>query len=176
MYVLGLTTLGDAAATLICDGTVVAAAEEERFSRVKHHVGFPYEAVAYCLDEAGITLADVEHVALYWKPWILRRKAVQAVKSRGHLARPCSRRGPTGRGAGQRRATSGCSAYPRLLRKHVRPERLPRSTTSSTTRATPPAPSSSRRSSGAAILTMDGTGEDTTTMFAPGRGHRRSRR
>ena len=40
MYILGLTTLGDSAATLICDGEIVAAAEEERFTRVKHYSGF----------------------------------------------------------------------------------------------------------------------------------------
>ena len=62
MYILGLTTLGDSAATLIRDGEIVAAAEEERFSRTKHHSGFPYRAVQFCLDQAGITMADVEHV------------------------------------------------------------------------------------------------------------------
>src|SRR3712207_949188 len=81
MYILGLTTMGDAAATLIGDGKVLAAVEEERFSRRKHHIGFPYQAVEYCLSEAGIKLGDVEHVAHYWKPWILRHKAWQAIRS-----------------------------------------------------------------------------------------------
>ncbi|HMZ20658.1 MAG TPA: carbamoyltransferase N-terminal domain-containing protein, partial [Blastocatellia bacterium] len=81
MYILGLTTLGDSAATLIRDGEIVAAAEEERFSRTKHHSGFPYRAVQFCLDQAGITMADVEHVSLYWQPWILRHKAMQALKA-----------------------------------------------------------------------------------------------
>ncbi|MFX8988189.1 carbamoyltransferase N-terminal domain-containing protein, partial [Acinetobacter baumannii] len=67
--------------TIIRDGQLIAAVEEERFSRIKHHSGFPYRAVQYCLDEAGITLADVEHVALYWKPWVLRHKALQAFKA-----------------------------------------------------------------------------------------------
>jgi len=81
MYILGLTTLGDSAATLIRDGEIVAAAEEERFSRRKHHSGFPYHAMQYCLEEAGIKIADVAHVGLYWKPWVLRHKAMQALKS-----------------------------------------------------------------------------------------------
>ena len=81
MYILGLTTLGDSAAALLKDGEIVAAAEEERFSRRKHHSGFPYEAMQYCLDEAGIRIADVAHIGLYWKPWVLRHKALQAVKS-----------------------------------------------------------------------------------------------
>src|SRR5437764_12329550 len=81
MYTLGLTTLGDSAATLIRDGEIVAAAEEERFSRRKHHSGFPYQALQYCLDEAGIGIGDVAHIGLYWKPWVLRHKALQAVRS-----------------------------------------------------------------------------------------------
>ena len=79
MYILGLTTLGDSAATLIKDGEIVAAAEEERFSRRKHHSGFPYNAMQYCLDEAGISIRDVAHIGLYWKPWVLRHKAMQAL-------------------------------------------------------------------------------------------------
>ena len=81
MYIVGLTTLGDSAASLIKDGEIVAAAEEERFSRRKHHSGFPYQAMQYCLDQAGIGIADVAHIGLYWKPWVLRHKALQALKS-----------------------------------------------------------------------------------------------
>src|SRR3954451_11675410 len=81
MYILGLTTLGDAAAAIIKDGQLIAAAEEERFSRKKHHSGFPFKAIEFCLDQAGITLADVEHVGHYWQPWILRHKAMQAAKA-----------------------------------------------------------------------------------------------
>src|SRR5262249_14730050 len=69
MYILGLTTLGDSAAALIKDGQLIAAAEEERFSRKKHHSGFPYKSIEFCLDYAGIKLKDVEHVGHYWKPW-----------------------------------------------------------------------------------------------------------
>ncbi len=65
MYVLGINAFhGDSAACLIRDGEIVAAAEEERFRRVKHWAGFPSEAIRYCLAEAGIGLADVEHVAV----------------------------------------------------------------------------------------------------------------
>ncbi len=81
MYILGLTTLGDSAAAIIKDGKIVAAAEEERFSRKKHQSGFPFLAVQSCLFEAGITIADIEHIGLYWKPWVLRHKAMQAVKA-----------------------------------------------------------------------------------------------
>ncbi len=81
MYILGLTTMGDAAACLIRDGELVAAAEEERFSRVKHHMGFPYNAVRYVLAEAGIRFRDVQHVGLYWKPWILGRRLLVTLGS-----------------------------------------------------------------------------------------------
>jgi carbamoyltransferase len=64
-YVLGLNAYhADAAACLVKDGTLVAAVEEERFRRVKHWGGFPSESIRYCLAEAGISLADVEHVAV----------------------------------------------------------------------------------------------------------------
>ena len=64
-YVLGLNAYhADAAACLVKDGDLVAAVEEERFRRIKHWGGFPSEAIRYCLAEAGIALADVEHVAV----------------------------------------------------------------------------------------------------------------
>ncbi len=69
--VLGLSAYyHDAAAALLEDGRIVAAAQEERFTRRKHDPGFPSNAVNYCLREAGIRLADVDHVAFYEKPLI----------------------------------------------------------------------------------------------------------
>jgi carbamoyltransferase len=65
MIILGLNAFhGDSAAALVRDGVLVAAAEEERFRRVKHWAGFPRESIAYCLREAGIGLAGVQHVAV----------------------------------------------------------------------------------------------------------------
>jgi carbamoyltransferase len=55
---------GDSAACLLIDGQLVAAAEEERFRRVKYWAGFPSEAIRYCISEAGIRLADVDFVAI----------------------------------------------------------------------------------------------------------------
>jgi carbamoyltransferase len=69
MFVLGISCYyHDAAACLIEDERVVAAAEEERFSREKHDSSFPNNAVEYCLDEAGLTIDDVEYVGFYEKP------------------------------------------------------------------------------------------------------------
>jgi len=57
-YILGINAFhGDASACLIRDGVILAAAEEERFRRIKHWAGFPSEAIRYCLSEAGIGLA-----------------------------------------------------------------------------------------------------------------------
>ncbi len=65
MIILGLNAFhGDASACLIRDGHLIAAAEEERFRRIKHWAGFPTEAIRYCLDEAGIRLDDLNNVAV----------------------------------------------------------------------------------------------------------------
>src|SRR5437773_10852569 len=63
--ILGINAFhGDSAACLLRDGEIVAAAEEERFRRIKHWAGFPSEAIRYCLREAGVGLGDVDVVAL----------------------------------------------------------------------------------------------------------------
>src|SRR2546429_4454454 len=65
MIILGLNAFhGDSAAALVCDGKLIAAAEEERFRRVKHWAGFPSRAIAYCLREAGLALSNIQHVAV----------------------------------------------------------------------------------------------------------------
>jgi carbamoyltransferase len=67
--ILGLSAFyHDSAAALVVDGRIAAAAQEERFTRVKHDPAFPAEAVAYCLREAGLSPADVDYVAFYDKP------------------------------------------------------------------------------------------------------------
>ena len=67
--ILGINAFhGDSAAALMCDGVLVAAAEEERFRRIKHWAGFPSQAIAWCLQEAGLTLNDVSHVAVNQDP------------------------------------------------------------------------------------------------------------
>jgi carbamoyltransferase len=69
MIILGLNAYhGDAAAALIKDGEIIAAAEEERFNRVKHCAGFPTAAIRYCLQAANITIDDVEHVGISRDP------------------------------------------------------------------------------------------------------------
>ncbi len=70
MYILGISCyFHDAAAALIKDGKLIAAAEEERFSRVKHDFGFPENAIKFCLDYAGISSKDLDYVVFYEKPF-----------------------------------------------------------------------------------------------------------
>ncbi|MES2471600.1 MAG: carbamoyltransferase C-terminal domain-containing protein [Pseudomonadota bacterium] len=65
MIILGLNAFhGDSSAALVRDGVLVAAVEEERFRRIKHWAGFPSQSIAYCLKEAGLSLGDVDHIAL----------------------------------------------------------------------------------------------------------------
>ncbi|HSV28484.1 MAG TPA: carbamoyltransferase [Candidatus Omnitrophota bacterium] len=71
MRLLGISALyHDSAAALVEDGRIVAAAQEERFTRRKHDARFPKHAIAYCLGEAGCTLADIDHVVFYDKPFL----------------------------------------------------------------------------------------------------------
>lgn len=71
MRILGISAYyHDSAAALVADGEIIAAAQEERFSRKKHDPGFPGAAAAWCLAHAGIRLAGVDYVVFYDKPWI----------------------------------------------------------------------------------------------------------
>lgn len=70
MYILGISCYyHDAAACLLKDGVIVAAVQEERFTRIKHDAEYPRNAIAYCLEVAGITIQDVNLVAYYDKPF-----------------------------------------------------------------------------------------------------------
>lgn len=69
MIVLGINAYHpDASAAIVVDGSLVAAAEEERFSRIKHVGGFPIHAIQYCLEAAGATIGDVDHIAVSHDP------------------------------------------------------------------------------------------------------------
>jgi carbamoyltransferase len=71
MRILGISAYyHDSAAALVEDGSIVAAAQEERFSRLKHDARFPRNAIRYCLSEAGISLPDLDFVVFYDKPFL----------------------------------------------------------------------------------------------------------
>ena len=71
MNILGVSAYyHDSAACLVQDGEIVAAAQEERFTRKKHDPGFPHRAIDYCLQVGGIRLRDVSHLVFYDKPLV----------------------------------------------------------------------------------------------------------
>ncbi len=78
MYILGISAYyHDSAAVLMHDEKIVAAVQEERFSRVKHDPEFPINAVQYCLKEAQITLDDIDFIAFYDKPFVKFERLVE---------------------------------------------------------------------------------------------------
>lgn len=170
MYVLGLTTMGESAAALFWNGELVHAAEEERFSRTKHHVGFPHQAVKSCLQSAGIALAEVDHVAHYWRPWMLGHRI-------GHTI-PILLKNPRLFQARAKRGAQQVSGHYRKMfqLKHTLSEAFGEhdATIHYVEHHIGHAASAFYASpfEKAAILTLDGTGESTTTMASFGEGNR----
>lgn len=170
VYILGLTTMGESAAALLRDGAIVACAEEERFSRQKHHIGFPRDAVRYCLREAGIAMADVDHVAHYWKPWVLAHRV-------GHTL-GLALKGLDLFEARARRGTRQVRGH--YLPMFYMPLKVRREFGGGRFRFHYVDHHVSHAASAfyvspfdeAAILTFDGAGESTTVLFAHGRGRR----
>ena len=75
MYILGISAFyHDSAACLLKGGEIIAAAQEERFTRVKHDATFPINAINYCLNEARISASEISHVVFYEKPFIKIKK------------------------------------------------------------------------------------------------------
>ena len=71
MHILGISAFyHDSAACLVRDGEIIAAAQEERFTRKKHDPGFPHRAVEYCLNEGRIGIKDLQYIVFYDKPLI----------------------------------------------------------------------------------------------------------
>ena len=88
MIILGLNAFhGDSSACLVIDGQLVAAAEEERFRRIKHWAGLPTESIQYCLYAAGLSMRDVDHIAINRNPAANAfRKAIFALSRKFDLA------------------------------------------------------------------------------------------
>ncbi|WP_243439529.1 carbamoyltransferase [Fundidesulfovibrio soli] len=155
----------DSAAALIMDGAIVAAAHEERFTRVKHDASFPTNAAAYCLAEAGLSLRDLEAVAFYDKPFLKFERLLETYH--GYA--------PSG-------MVSFLSAMPVWIKEKLFMSRMltqefaklgpgkprvlfPEHHLSHAASAFFPSPFEE-----AAILTIDGVGEWTTTAIGHGKG------
>ncbi len=169
MKILGLSAYyHDSAAALVDDGRIVAAAQEERFTRKKHDPRFPREAVRYCLEEGGVGLEDVDHVVFYDKPFLKFERLLEtylAFAPHGftsfRMALPVWLREKLFQKDLLRRELGMfASGYPvdRILfaEHHL----------SHAASAFFPSPFEE-----AVVLTMDGVGEWTTTSVAIGRGH-----
>src|SRR5262245_28724968 len=98
MIILGINAYhGDAAAAIVRDGKLIAAAEEERFNRIKHCAGFPTEAIRYCLQAAGVGIEAVDHIGISRDPSAhLHKKILFAA---GRAAKQVA--GRNGRGEGE---------------------------------------------------------------------------
>jgi carbamoyltransferase len=169
LRVLGVSAYyHDSAVALIDDGRIVAAAQEERFSRKKHDAGFPAHAIEYCLSEGKTTLADIDYVAFYDKPFLKFERLLEtylAFAPRGftsfRMAMPVWLREKLFQKSLLRRELSKISASDFDLKKLVFTEHH----MSHAASAYYPSPFDE-----AAVLTMDGVGEWATTSVAIGRG------
>lgn len=159
----------DAAACLVMDGEIIAAAQEERFTRIKHDQSFPSKAIAFCLEFANIRAADIDHVVFYDKPLLKFNRLMQtylAFAPKGYesfaTALPIWLKDKLFQ---KRRVTS---ALENLLGSHVDwKSKLLFSEHHLSHAASAFFPSPFEE---AAILTMDGVGEWTTTSLAIGTG------
>ena len=163
MIVLGINAYhGDVSAALLRDGELVAAVEEERFTRIKHAAGFPVNAIAACLSIGGVVPAEIEHVAISRDPRAnLLRKARFALRNRpgrGFVADRLRNAGKV-REVGDRIADAlGRSRGRRMHWVEHHPAHL--------ASAFFPSPFEE-----AAVCAIDGFGDFVSTSFAVGRGH-----
>ena len=174
MKILGISAFyHDAAAALIDDGEIVAAAQEERFTRVKHDGGFPYHSISFVLAAEGLTLADVDHVALYWNPFNLahraRYMAETLLRNPALFAEKARRALTVWRGAaGESSGWGGLFKVPGNLRRRFGPgPRVRFLDHHECHMASCFFPSGFEE---AAILVMDGAGEAACTTWGRGRG------
>src|SRR5438552_6774732 len=78
MRILGISAFyHDSAAALVEDGQIIAAAQEERFTRKKHDAAFPHQALAYCLEAGGVKLGDIDNVVFYDKPFLKFHRLIE---------------------------------------------------------------------------------------------------
>src|SRR5687767_12212974 len=168
MYILGLNAYhADSSAAIFKDGIMLAAIEEERFTRVKHWAGFPAESIKFCLREAGINLADLHYISIGRDPGAkLGNKIKYLLNSLSLLGGAISRSNNTRQVASLKdefKKIDKCADYS-LLRNKIKNIEHHRSHLASAFFASP--------FDEAAILSIDGSGDFTTTMIATGKGNR----
>lgn len=167
MYILGINAYhGGASACLIKDGQLIAAAEEERFKRVKYWAGFPVEAIRYCLQAGGITPYDLEHIGISRNPSAnLHKKVLFALRRRPNFEFIKDRLANMGRVRDLK--TAFCQALgiePQALKAEFHNIEHHRAHMASAFFVSP--------FQEAAILSEDGMGDFVSTMWGIGRGNR----
>ncbi len=171
MRILGISAYyHDSAAALLVDGEIVAAAQEERFSRKKHDAGFPHQAVTFCLEHAGIALADVDRIVFYDKPLLKFERLLEtylAFAPRGFASFKTAM--PIWLREKLFLKDLLLSELKRYGKEKIDPARLLFSEHHLSHAASAFFPSPFDE---AVVLTMDGVGEWTTTSLAIGRGNR----
>ena len=83
MYILGVNAFhGDSSACILKDGIVIVATEEERFKRIKHWAGFPSEAIKFCLEDAGVSVKDLDYITISRDPKAnFSKKVIHSLKT-----------------------------------------------------------------------------------------------
>src|SRR5687767_14251839 len=167
MNILGLSAFyHDSAAALIQDGEIVAAAQEERFTRIRHDAAFPSKAVEFCLRRGGLTQGDLDAVVFYEKPFIKAERLLETYLGtapsglRSFVAAIPTWLSEKANISGVIRKQMGGKALkaPVLFTEHHE---------SHAASAFYPSPYDE-----AAILTVDGVGEWATTTIGTGRGNK----
>jgi carbamoyltransferase len=164
--ILGISAFyHDSAAALVMDGRIVAAAQEERFTRIKHDSAFPTDAIAYCLKEGGLTSGDLDYVAFYEKPLTKFERLLEtylAFAPQGfrsfRMAMPVWLKDKLHLRRTLRRGLGGPTRARLIFTDHHE---------SHAASAFFPSPFEQ-----AAIVTLDGVGEWSTTTFGVGEGNR----
>jgi carbamoyltransferase len=164
--ILGISAFyHDAAAALVVDGRIVAAAQEERFTRRKHDAAFPTHAIEYCLRTAGLSAADLDHVAYYEKPLLKFERLLETYLAFAPRGLPSFMRAVPVWLHEKIRLTSVMNAG--LGGHYRRPYVFTEHHEAHAASAFFPSPFDE-----AAILTVDGVGEWATASLGIGRGNR----
>ena len=167
MYILGINAYhADSSAAIFKDGILIAATEEERFRRIKHWAGFPSEAIKFCLQEAGINLKDVDYICIGRDPkakiWNKIKYVLKSLTKKNTLL--FDRLKNSNKVASLEHELASISGLSESeIKPKIRNVEHHRSHLASAFFASP--------FDEAAILSIDGSGDFTTTMIAVGKGN-----
>ena len=167
MYILGINAYhGDSSACILKDGIVIAASEEERFRRIKHWAGFPSEAIKFCLGEANIDITQVDYITISRDPAAnIHKKILHAAKNLVSVKALKDRLSNTKKVGGVKAELSKVFNIPEdKIKGEVKNIEHHRSHLASAFFASP--------FDEAAILSIDGFGDFTSTMIATGKGNK----